>query len=60
MRLETHSDTITQLRVRIKSVWQCHLNSFLAIIRSVNEERFGVCVELERHKSYKLFRLYMG
>ena len=42
MRLWTKFNTITQLRIKIKSV--LHIVTFLAIIRLMDEERW-VCVE---------------
>ena len=43
MRLGTHFATVTQLKIRIKSIWHSQLTSFLAIIRLVDEETLGLC-----------------
>ena len=55
-KLGTNFDTVTQLRVKIKSVWHIvtYLNSFLTIIRLIDEVTLGVCW----HRiTYKLFWL---
>ena len=41
MRIRNHFDEITQLRVKTESVR--HLNSFLAIIILIHEERLSFC-----------------
>ena len=41
MRMETHFDTISQLRVKINLAY-CQLNAFLEIIRLLDEERLRV------------------
>ena len=40
MRLRTHFDAVTQLRVKNESI---DINSFLAAIILIHEERLGVC-----------------
>ena len=45
MKLGTHFNTITMLKVKIESACHimCRIYSFLAIIRFIDEERWGVC-----------------
>ena len=48
----THFHTITQLRI---SLAICHLNSFLAIIRLIDEERLGVWMLTSNNISHTIF-----